>query len=334
MVLGYFLLVVAAGISSIAYKLFFHFRGVGWGIEPDLIATSIVHSGVFGNPYQPLATGPTAHSPPIYPYLIALAKWYSPVAYAVVLTFFNALLYGVHAVLLIRVSRSLLGSAVPGILLAVTSVALPFMLNEPCSEAILISDLILVLVLLRSSKWFGVLAGVALLVSPSCMPILLVILLFAKPRHLLLTVLGAAAMVTPWLIRDYVVLGGAVFIRDNFGLEMHAANNDCAQASFYQNRDGGCLDLNHPDHNLAEATLVRDMGELRYNASRAKLAREWIFSHPARFVSLTAERIFVFWFPSPGERPLQAWSLRVVSLLGFIGLGLAVPGEPPRRALV
>ena len=41
-----------------------------------------------------------------------------------------------------------------------------------------------------------------------------------------LVLLLCALAITPWLVRNYRVFGQFVFIRDNFGMELHLANNE------------------------------------------------------------------------------------------------------------
>ena len=48
-------------------------------------------------------------------------------------------------------------------------------------------------------------------------------------------------------------------------------------------------------------------------------AFDWIGNHAARFASLTAERIRLFWFPNFGLGT-AAWPIWLITLLGFAGL--------------
>jgi hypothetical protein len=133
------------------------------------------------------------------------------------------------------------------------------------------------------------------------------------------------------MLRCQTQLGGFVPIRDNFGFELFAANNDCAEFSLARNISNHCHDVTHPNISVAEAQLVQSMGELKYNRYRLKTAIAWIRHHPRRFFRLTVERLAHFWYPEPdpeGERlPVYSiWMLSTISLAGF--LWLAVQRQP------
>jgi hypothetical protein len=123
----------------------------------------------------------------------------------------------------------------------------------------------------------------------------------------------------PWTIRNYHQFHRWFFIRDNLGVELYAANNSLASSSDAVNQLNGCHFAMQPTSNPAEAALVKTVCEAEYNHDHLTRAAEWIRSHRARFLELTAHRI---WFPNPASVTIYSYSIWVITALSFAGLGL------------
>jgi hypothetical protein len=65
------------------------------------------------------------------------------------------------------------------------------------------------------------------------------------------------------------------------------------------------------------------MGEIAYNQTRIQEAKAWIKMHPGRFLQLTLERVFYFWFP-PMQRMWQSAIYALITVLGFAGTWAAL----------
>jgi hypothetical protein len=130
------------------------------------------------------------------------------------------------------------------------------------------------------------------------------------------TAFGAALVIgcAPWTIRNSVQLGELVFVRDDFGLAVYSCNNDCALPNWMDKVSPGCRAY-HPIASPEEARLVVEMGEVKYNASRLRIAMSWIHNHPRRFLELTSARFIQFWFP-PSE--ISIAGITAVSLIGLL----------------
>jgi len=61
------------------------------------------------------------------------------------------------------------------------------------------------------------------------------------------------------------------------------------------------------------------LGEVEYMHQRRAKAVHWIIGHLKRFLSLTAQRIFYFWFPKM-KRPAQTLLRALITILGIGGL--------------
>jgi hypothetical protein len=144
---------------------------------------------------------------------------------------------------------------------------------------------------------------------------------------------GAVVACVPWTLRNASSLGGFCFIRSNFGLELRIANHDGAHADLEVTyaRQGT---LRHPSENLAEARLVRDLGEAEYMRRARKEAVAWIRAHPAEFLRLTTLRFIHFWC-GPLREPWLAVLYTTLTALALLGLRCAWPAlDAQARAAV
>ncbi len=138
-------------------------------------------------------------------------------------------------------------------------------------------------------------------------------------RFVLVEVVVVAACLTPWILRNERALGAPIATRSNLGLELRVSNNDDATADQRANLLLGVYDKYHPLQNAEEAKRVRQLGEVNYNKWANAQAKDWIRSHPKRFLTLTFGRMVDFWFyPDPSK--LKASIGDLTAILGFAGL--------------
>jgi len=314
------------------------------GAEPINIARTIVEKGEYADPFHVGPTGPTAHVTPGFPLLAAAlllisgSRWGFALRLAAVAC--TAVMVSSFPYAARRLGLGRETGVVAAILwLGATPVLYPYF-ESPWAAAVNLA------VTLLAAAWigkpsparalaFGIACGVALLLLATVVPALLAILLFAcfsVRRQCLVAVLAAAAVIAPWMVRNFLVFGGWVPFRSNFGLELAVSNNDCASFSLQQNLDTGCHITGHPYRNATEAARVREMGEIAYNRQRLRDALDWIRANPRKFLALTAERIVAFWFPhdthdlpailgTPGFR-LHFLMTVLLTPLGFAGLAM------------
>jgi hypothetical protein len=338
----WFLMLFAIGLAPGFYQLF-HPAGLslGPGNEMAMEARSLVENGVFGDSFRSMKTGPTATNPPLYPLILGLYifLFHKPVIIVTAVLITNVIVNALAAALLPGVSAALWGTPAPGIAGGALTIAASQLMpswdaNYTQLGLILFCLLTMHLALGPEYKaWHGTLAGVALgilfLLSQ-------VVLLVALPwmaylflaRHtrspevlrFIVPLLLAALLVNlPWLLRNYGIWGEFV-TRTNFGMTLHASNNDCAEPSVYQELASGCYAATHPESSLSEATLLKSLGEPAYDRLKRTEAMTWIRSHPSRFFRLTLARIIQFWFPVPNSPRYTAyviWIITVLSLAGF-----------------
>jgi hypothetical protein len=187
----------------------------------------------------------------------------------------------------------------------------------------------------------GLAIGLSFLVAPSLLPVGLGLLAFEiawlrRPprwRRAALVLLGMALACAPWTFRNYESLGGLVFIRSNFGLELRMGNHEGAGANLDQSARGGTE--RHPRTSVEEARKVQELGELEYMRAAGREATAWIRSHPAEFARLTGLRVGQFWLGPPDDRPLAIATI-ILTLLALAGAWRVLPAMsgPQRAALL
>jgi hypothetical protein len=309
---------------------------------------SLYQNGVLANPYRTLDTGPSAHTAPGFPVLVAGAYHLfgdgARGAYALQMIEAAALL--MHIALLPLLMRALGTSLLTGLLAAFLTVL--GVRRVPTWEANYVGLLLVVATLfaalyvravwkkggqsgfLRSPQaiaWvLGVLWAAILLTGPSTGTVWMAWLIcggWLSWRHglpyawlpVLIVPLLAAV---PWCVRNYGLFHAFVPIRDSLGLELQISNNPCAKVTIYENRHGQKC-YAHPNEDAAEAQKVLAMGEVAYNRQLEQDAVRWIEGNPGKAIGLWVRRIGAFWFPVAGHQ-IATWTIDLVTPLSFIGL--------------
>ena len=85
-------------------------------------------------------------------------------------------------------------------------------------------------------------------------------------------ILAAGLVVSPWLVRNYVVFGKFVFVRDNLPLEMHIANNDQSNGLWTRSE--------HPGNDPDAMRRFQELGEIRFMEEKQQQFREFVREHP------------------------------------------------------
>jgi 4-amino-4-deoxy-L-arabinose transferase-like glycosyltransferase len=318
----------------------------GFGFEMGRIAASVASGHGFSNPFGP-ATGPTAWEPPLYPYLTAgvfvMLGIYSK-ASAFVLLVLNSIFSALTCIPIFRIAQRMfsekvaVGSAWAWALLPNVMFWCTRYVWETSLSALLVAAIFWLTLTLeeREGLWpwveFGVLWGISALNSPTLLSFLPAAGLWAWHRRIkagkksLPGILFASvifvACITPWLVRNYRVLGKFIFIRDNFGAELRLGNGPGA--------DGTLMIYLDPMHDLYAMRQFQAMGELSYIAMRKEQAVAYIKADSARFAGLCVRRFICYW-AGPPKATVPEWlgpaknSLFLASsVLALWGLGRAL----------
>ncbi len=312
------LFVIAYSWTFVQFAFGFGGSALGKGSENLEVARTLAARGEFSDPFGSL-TGPTAHVAPVYPLLTAvvLKGFGSNNASLFASLFLNALLLGGAVGLLPALSAALYGAVAPGFvagLLVVAGSKASLQSEAFCSAFFLIAASHSILS--RRAALSGIISGLAILANRVNALAIAFLVAIRGARYAAAVASIAACFAAPWMIRNWLVLGAPYFVRDNFGLELFVSNQDIADPELIRNP---ALVLAHPSAAPKETELVRTLGERRYNSLRLRNAIDWILSHPAKFLRLTAIRAIYYWFP-PFHESWQTcgyWIVTILSLIGF-----------------
>jgi len=335
---------ISAAVRLTLIFAFQHYEAGSRG-EPIQIALSLVHSRTFGNPYV-LPTGPTAHSAPFFPFLIApiYAIWGDTASADHARFVLDTLAASAEYALLPFVAAALGLGWWPGILAGLGGALIPLHLwvecvgDFECTWTALFLELATICFIRwirspvfgwKSAALGGALWGFGFLISPSTLPVLVGFGVIAwwklRPRFrtvIQYSVLFTAAtlmVIGPWTIRNYMQLGGVFFIRDDAGLELLVSNNDGAAVTTADNYRTPAFAKNHPHASAAAAREIQRDGEAAFERRAMSRALAWIGSNPGAFVTLTAKRFVLFWAP---RLPRFEWMYAAATLIAFAGLVL------------
>ena len=123
------------------------------------------------------------------------------------------------------------------------------------------------------------------------------------------------AIMTPWLVRDYVTFRKFIPIRGNFGLELWIGNSPEANGTWQW--------WLHPSQNVLEMQKYEQMGEVAYVAEKGREAKQLIRENPGRFAKVSLMRFVYYWAGVPrAEKSELVFQLRQAGFLGFSVLAI------------
>ncbi len=316
--------------------------------EMGRIARSIATGQGFASPTD-LPTGPSAWAPPVYPYILAgvfkLFGVYSNASAWIILAL-NSIFAALTCMTLYGIAQEIYGIELARAA-AWTWALFPYAIYWPVrvvwetslSAFLLSAALLLTLRLRRATPhfrdWiiFGLLWGVITLTNPALLimfPLCAGWLLYWLPNRsrqlagVLLCLLAAALVVSPWLERNYAVFGRFIFVRDNLPLEMHMANNERFTGLWTRNE--------HPGNDPEAMRRFQQLGELGFMDEKQQEVRQFVREHPGKFIWFSLERATYFWIGTPQAPIIDGYDLIVArhvifflaSALAFAGLWLTI----------
>ncbi|HET9742137.1 MAG TPA: glycosyltransferase family 39 protein [Terriglobales bacterium] len=330
-------------------------RHFAFGFETGSIAGSLASGHGFSSPFG-FPTGPTAWIAPVYPGLcVVVFKIFGlyTTASAIVILSLNCVFAALTCVPIYLLALRIFGKRTATLSIWTWAVCVFFMrwpttwIWEVSLSALLLGVLVLLSLDAPTSdgqKKFvllGCLWGFAAITNPSllgAMPFLLAWIAFQRRRCLrpwfkpvLTVVLICFGFMLPWFLRNWVVMGHPVFIRDNFGFEFYLGNYHGSNGLGYLGK--------HPTQNIKQLRLYSQLGELGYVHHFKSEGLQFVREHPEEFALLTARRMVTFWdggmvnYQSPGFWHWQSWELLCLAVPAFFGLALAL-GQRKRGALL
>lgn len=322
--------------------------GPGSPDEGINIAYSIHAGNGFANPFRAGPTGATAHCAPSFPIVTAalFVLFGTGEAGAIARDLLNIAGYGLLFALLPFFAAKLGITAAPGVISGIAAAVYPHygfseIMRGRDEWLAALGGMLLLVAALRiarerdlrrsSALIYGAGWGALMYAYPGMVTILpahLLIILFARKRtagrRLAFAAVSLAAfllVILPWTIRNRIVMGAWMFMRDDLGLELTLSNGDGAHATVEGNLTSGWLYSIHPSYSRAANIEVLQSGEVEFNRRLMTRTTSWIRHHPARFGSLTVRRFAAFWLGSPQNVGFMLFSA-VLTLLGAVGLGL------------
>ncbi len=317
-----------------------------FGFEVGRIASAVASGHGFSSPFR-LPSGPTAWLGPVYPVLVAavfkILGIYTPASAFTVMAI-NSIFSALTCLAIYLVGKELFGSTL-GVLAAWLWAVMPYSINfsfwiwETALSTFLLTLLFWLTLRLarrpRPRAWvvYGLLWGVLALTNASCLSFLPVAAIWLwyrlrpagefRLRHAAASAFLFVLLISPWIVRNYLVMGKFIFPRDDFGEELYMGNHEGSQ--------GLAMFWDHPVWNRYQMARVVQEGELAYVAEKQQIAVQWISQHPGRFAELTLRRIAFFWLNIPEEGTIArrfGMGTRhalyfALALLAFWGLWLA-----------
>ena len=323
------LLVLAEVLLGYPTQWFFQ-RGIEMGLLAHSMLAGLGLSSPFGG-----STGPTAFIAPGYPLLIAAAFRLlgdeTRLAAVVIMT--AQLVVGVLTIwLLMYLARSLFDQRTALVAGLIWSCSLPLLWiptifwDTSLSIGLLVGLLALVLrVRNYVSPWvwlfLGAYCAVTALINPALLPALAGILLWlawhtrsSSRTYALLAALSFGIVFAPWPLRNARVFHAFVPLRTTVGFELWMGNREGASGYLEEGL--------FPMYNQTELAEYRRLGEIGYTTHKSGLARQYIESHPARFLRLTGIRVLRFWAGTGTKGGSLAFALHAsaTSAFGLAGL--------------
>lgn len=313
-----------------------HF-GFGW--EMGRVAASIADGRGFSSPL-PSSTGPTAIVGPVYPLILSLIfkvfGLYSNES-AIAIRILQCVFSSMTCVFLYLCGRDTMGEGT-GKLAALAWALFPLNIFftvtkvwETSLTAMFTAALFWYMLGTRNSlsslRWAvtGALLGVAALINTSLVVLIIPTGLSAlwrnRSRALLPAIVGALtciAVVSPWLVRNYVVFG-KVMLRSNFPLEFRIGNNEFSY--------GQKIESLHPSNTPSLNLHWNQVGEQRFMEEDRESNSQFVHSHRSRFAFSVLNRFVNYW-TGAWLKPISGFpnvfpvicATTLLSALGFLGL--------------
>jgi hypothetical protein len=292
---------------------------------------------------------PIAKFPPVYPLIVggvfAIFGIYST-ASAIILFLLQSVFSAFIAVFLIILGNRFFGpkeGIIAGLVWAFYPTSILYSVKFIWYSEFVVMIILLMIIIATGPKPFSLFSKIACLggltglivMTDSTMAVyptlLLFWMLFASKLTLkkwifsgIVWFIAFGICVTPWAIRNYLVLGTPGILKSNFGLELFFGNNPYSTGGGIDKERYQALD----SLDREEYDYYVNLSEHAYYGYLQTQAIEWIQENPLKFVQLSAKRFWFYWgkFPSSGPGPLNkhTWKILVwyvpIALLALYGI--------------
>ncbi len=310
------------------------------GGEQERIAYNLLAGKGFSlTAYWTTATGgPTAAVPPFYPYFLALMFKLFPAGGHLVVQFVQAIASSLICISGYFIAKSIFNREIARLsaLLMCFSIFLvkaPLMISRTVFFILLLSLALLSTLKLAQEAGFWQWMGYGLLVGATALnsqeififlPFALGWVVYHNPagwkvklQGLCLTLTVMLLLISPWLVRNYIVFQRFVPLVSSFGINLWEGNNPNASGSNYL-YPRGRWELD----NSLKLRMTPLMNEVERSQVMRQAALEFIRQHPRRFVYLRAKSFFYFWFSHYNLEELQGYPRNIVTLVATLIMNL------------
>lgn len=324
------MILIVAILARVLFALiFFNFSAVppmeGRGFENVSIALSLRAGHGFSSPFYS-ATGPTAFMTPIYPAFLAgvMLLFGTGSAAATIIIAVQELFSLATVMLAMHAGRNLFNERAANLAglfcaLAPPMLSAPLLTWDACLSAFMLvalfaaaSSRVLSRIQFIPAGAFCVLAG---LLNPTLIPSLWSIsgwVAWKTRRSAWAGLLTFCIVLSPWVIRNALVMHAFIPLRSNFGYELWQGNHPGGTGSSDESMN--------PMMNASERQSFVQKGEIAYFHEKGAFASRYIASHFRAFLLLDAKRTWQFWTLSKDG---AAASTVPVLLLALAGLAFA-----------
>jgi 4-amino-4-deoxy-L-arabinose transferase-like glycosyltransferase len=140
-------------------------------------------------------------------------------------------------------------------------------------------------------------------------------------RHAAIWLMLAALIISPWLVRNYVLLDRLLFTTD-FPHQLWLGNNLLSNGTFSDMKGQRVFFL----ADAAFQARIRQASELEQHDLFLSEVKRFIYEHPARFAALSGRRLLAFfWFSPNAGVTYTAWQnvLGRIAYVFLFGLGIS-----------
>lgn len=274
--------------------------------DDSRIHVAIVQNLLAGHGFQ-WNGAPTAATPPLYIFMLAglYGLFHSPAVVRLVQAGLGAL----GCVIFYRTLRKLSDDATAAAAAALLAVypLLAYLAGLHLTENLFLFLLLLVLwqavrvveqPTVRRAAWLGALIGLAALTRAVFVAFLPFLIVWTAGVWGLRSPIGyrvfgialacAAAVIVPWTIRNYVVLGAVIPVQGNAGVVFWAGNNPAADGGLVWPGRGTWTDGPVPDNGRYG---WRGVGQAEENRRYFRASAAWITAHPGDYLALLGHKI-------------------------------------------
>ncbi|MBV4418103.1 hypothetical protein KM800_01970 [Clostridium tyrobutyricum] len=146
--------------------------------------------------------------------------------------------------------------------------------------------------------WIGVLSGINTMIKPFFIIIFFAIFLVeiimhkkivGSVKNALIVLVMTVIVISPWIYRNSKLIGQFTYVSNNGGIVLYINNNS-------QNSKGRWMAANAVEKSIVNTSKYKNANMTVKNKMLSASAKEWIKSHPAKFIELGFKRLFNTYF--------------------------------------